>query len=64
MYKQRPASSLPVYDRAISYFPHLASVRDAKAFCRQLLLLAAIPSILPIEYWRIARMAETGRWPS
>ena len=39
MYKQRPASSLPVYDRAISYFPHLASVRDAKAFCRQLLLL-------------------------
>jgi len=64
MRKPRPASSLPVYERAVARFPHLASLADSRAFCRQLLLLEAVPGILPVEYWRIARMTETGKWPA
>ena len=56
------ANTLPIYDRAISHYPHLATIKDAKAFCQQLCYLAAIPTITVQEYWRIAEVAQGGGW--
>lgn len=60
--KTTNAKSLPIYERAVAHFPHLTTVKDAKHFCRQLCLLAAVPTITPTEYYRIAAVAEGSEW--
>lgn len=56
------SSALPIFDRAISRYPHLSTVSDAKTFCQSLCRLEAVQSITPSEYWRIARVANGGAW--
>lgn len=62
MYKPTAARSLPIYDRAIARYPHLASVVDAKAFCQALCRLEAVETITIREYMRIAAVAEGSKW--
>lgn len=56
------AKALPIYDRAITRFPHLRFVPDAKTFCQNLCRLVAIPTITPAEYMKIATVANGGKW--
>lgn len=56
------AKELPIYERAIAYYPHLASIKLARAFCFNLGILAAVPGISPMEYTSIARVANGGEW--
>ena len=44
------AKELPIYERAIAYYPHLASIKFARAFCFNLGILAAVPGISMMEY--------------
>lgn len=60
--KKMLANQLPVYERAIARYPHLATIKDAKTFCRQLCYLAAVPNITIQESVRIAAVAEGGEW--
>ena len=39
------AKDLPIYDKAIARFPHLAYAPDAKMFCLNLSRLAMVPGI-------------------
>lgn len=57
-----PASTLPVYDRAIAQYPHLRTIPDAKTFCRQLCRFVALPTITVAEYTQIAIVANGGEW--
>ena len=54
------AAALPIYDRAIAKYPHLSSILYAKAFCKALCKMAAVPTITATEYWRVAHFAEFG----
>ena len=40
-----PAKDLPIYDKAIARFPHLAYAPDAKTFCLNLSRLDMVPGI-------------------
>lgn len=62
MKSNSPANLLPVYERAIKHYPQLATIKDAKTFCRELCYLAAIPTITAQEYMRVAAVAEGGKW--
>lgn len=54
-----PATELTIYSRAIERYPHLADLCNAKSFCKSLVLLAAVPTITPAEYWEIASIANS-----
>ena len=56
------AKELQIYERAIAYYPHLASIQFARAFCFNLGNLAAVPEISMMEYTSIARVANGGEW--
>lgn len=56
------ATSLPIYDRAIHRYSHLEQIPDAKHFCRQLCLLAAVDTITAAEYIQIGRVANGDAW--
>lgn len=56
------ASALPIYDRAVARYPHLSTIKDAKTLCQNLCRLAAVATISPVEYWRIADVANGGKW--
>ena len=56
------AKELPIYERAIAYYPHLASIKFARAFSFNLGNLAAVPGISMMEYTSIARVANGGEW--
>lgn len=62
MKKIMEAKELPIYDRAIAHYPHLSHVKTARPFCFALCQLAATPTISPLEYWAIARVANGGEW--
>lgn len=53
-----PANQLPIYERAIKRYPHLASIRDAMHFCQQLCRLAAVEGVSLREYNEIAKIAN------
>lgn len=58
------ASALPVFDRATKRYPHLRNRNlDAKTFCQNLCRLSAVPTISPLEYSSIAKVANGGIWP-
>ena len=56
------AKELPIYDRAIAHYPHLATIKPARAFCFNLGLLAGVPTISIYEYEGIARVANGGEF--
>lgn len=56
------AKELPIYERAIAHYPHLATIKPARPFCLNLGLLAAVPTISPLEYSGIARVANGGEF--
>lgn len=56
------AVDLPIYERAIARFPHLASIPDAQSFCFQLCNLASVDSITQQEYWKAGAVANGGEW--
>lgn len=58
-----PAASLPIYDRAVKRFPHLAHVKDAMHFCQQLLNLTAVPGVPIRDYVKIGAVANGEMWP-
>ncbi len=60
---QVPATDLPIYERAVKRFPHLAHIRDAKHFCAALGRLAAVEEITAQEYYKIAMVASGYMWP-
>ena len=54
------ASALPIYNRAVARYPHLAGLLYAKAFCDALCKLEAVPTITVKECWDVAHFAECG----
>lgn len=62
MAKIKLAKDLPIYERAIARYPHLASLQDAKMFCWFLCDLEAVETITPKEYWSIGAVANDGDW--
>lgn len=65
-YKTHPAHlqarQLPIYDLAVKRYPHLAHVNDALQFCNQLCILAAVPGISILDYFKIAKVANGEPW--
>lgn len=59
-----PAKELPIYDRAVTRYPHLVYVRDAMHFCQQLLNLAAVPGVPIRDYVKIGAVANGEMWPT
>lgn len=57
------ASELPIWSRATSHYNHLWTISNAKEFCKQLLNLAAVPTITAAEYASIAAVANGDMWP-
>lgn len=56
------AKELPIYERAIAHYPHIATIKAARPFCFNLVLLAFVPGITLNEYTAIARVANGGEW--
>ena len=56
-------SELPITTRARTFYSHLWSITSAKEFCKQLLILAAVPGISVKEYQAIAAVASGKPWP-
>ena len=56
------AKDLPIYDKTIARYPHLAHVIYARPFCFALCQLAMIPSDTIAECEAIARVACGGEW--
>lgn len=58
-----PAKDLPIYDKAVACYPHLAHAGNAKTFCLNLSRLAAVPGIKPYDYLKIGAVANGCNWP-
>ena len=56
--KMMKATELAIYERAIARYPHLATIKPAKAFCKVLCSLEAVDTISIQEYWEIGKIAE------
>lgn len=57
------ACELPIYARAKKQYEHLWYINNARDFCKQLLNLAAVPTITIQEYNGIAAVANGAMWP-
>lgn len=55
-------SELPIYERAVARYPHLANLQNAKVFCDILCRLAMVPGISMLEYRKIAEVASGRKW--
>ena len=62
VYGMSAANELPIYDRAIKAYPHLAEIKTKRAFCFALCHLAAVKEIKAAEYYKVARVASGGEW--
>nr|DAH19066.1 MAG TPA: hypothetical protein [Caudoviricetes sp.] len=59
-----PAKDLPIYDKAVARYPHLAYAPDAKTFCLNLsCCLAMVPGIKFSDYFKIGAVANGCNWP-
>ena len=58
------AKDLPIYDKAVARYPHLAYAPDAKTFCLNLsCCLAMVPGIKFSDYFKIGAVANGCNWP-
>lgn len=53
---------LPIYERVVARYPHLAYTSDPKQFCQILLRLAAPETVTLAELFCAASVANGGEW--
>lgn len=53
---------LPIYERVVARYPHLAHTSDPRQFCEVLLRLAAPETVTCAELFCAASVANGGEW--